>query len=151
MATYDLRNRIPNQYPYDSAKTSGGSPIVKVSKIVDASAAAVVKGSALTTADIMQMIVVPANSLILSVFINVLTAEGAACTIDVGDGGSASRYANDLDVNATGATVYSTPYSVGTSDIDIRVTTNTAATDAFVAELTVVYVDMTCSAQYRAI
>jgi len=150
MATYDLRQRVPNQYPYDVSVLRSGAQ-VKLSCVFDGVAAALVKGSALTTADIAQMFTIPAKALIQTVMINVLTAEGAACTIDVGDSGSASRYANDLDVNATGLTVYSTNYSVGASDIDFRITTNTAATDTFVAEITVCYLDMSCTVIPRAV
>ena len=146
MATYDLRSKIAGQYPYDTSVVRGGSPVVKMSKIIDAEAATVVKGSALTTADIAQLFDIPAYALIQAVLINVLTAEGAACTIDVGDSGSASRYANDLNVNATGLTVYSTNYSVGATAIDFRVTFNTAATDLFKAEVSVCYLDMACTA-----
>jgi hypothetical protein len=146
MATYDLRKKIAEQYPHDTSVVRGGSPVVKMSKILDTEAATVVKGSALTTADIAQLFDIPAYALIQAVMINVLTTEGAACTIDVGDSGSASRYANDLDVNATGLTVYSTNYSVGATAIDFRVTFNTAATNLFKAEIAVCYLDMSCTA-----
>lgn len=144
MATYDLRHRADaNKFPHNTEWSTGVAK--KQAKVFNAKNAAAVKGSALTTADIAQLFDIPAYSLILGVTVNVKTAEGAACTIDVGDSGSASRYFNDLDVNATGVSSYITPYFV-TADTDLRVTLNTAATDVFIAEIVVVYIDVTCQA-----
>lgn len=46
----------------------------------------------------------PAGAIVTGGFIAVMTAYSAACTLDIGDAGTANRYANDIDIAATGTT-----------------------------------------------
>lgn len=83
-------------------------------------------GAALTVADILQMIGVQKNERIMSLFIKTLTAAGQACTMDVGDGGSATRFATAHNLNVVGTeTLYVTGYNYPAADtIDLSFNTN---------------------------
>lgn len=83
-------------------------------------------GSALTVAEILELIGVQKNERIMSLFIKTLTAAGQACTMDVGDGGSATRFANGHNLNVVGTeTLYVTGYNYPAADtIDLSFNTN---------------------------
>jgi hypothetical protein len=49
--------------------------------------------------DILEVIRVPAKTLVLAVGLDVTTAEGGTCTIDVGDGATADGYLDGVDAN----------------------------------------------------
>ncbi len=67
---------------------------------VAAALGAVVDGSA---SDVVQLWDIPAGTHILSVRVNVLTAEGAAATVAVGDGDSTAGFMAALSINALAA------------------------------------------------
>ena len=102
--------------------------------------------TALTSADILEVIKVPANTLVTNVALNVTTAEGGTLTIDVGDGDNPDGYLDGVNANATAAylTVAGTDafeagkYYTAADTIDIVL--NNAA-DAAVMTLTAVMVD----------
>ena len=102
--------------------------------------------TALTSADILEVIRVPANTLVTNVALNVTTAEGGTLTVDVGDGDNPDGYLDGVNGNATAAylTVAGTDafeagkYYTAADTIDIVL--NNAA-DAAVMTLTTVMVD----------
>ena len=102
--------------------------------------------TALTSADILEVIRVPANTLVTNVALNVTTAEGGTLTVDVGDGDNPDGYIDGVNANATAAylTVAGTDafeagkYYTAADTIDIVL--NNAA-DAAVMTLTAVMVD----------
>ena len=102
--------------------------------------------TALTSADVLEVIRVPANTLVTNVALNVTTAEGGTLTVDVGDGDNPDGYLDGVNANATAAylTVAGTDafeagkYYTAADTIDIVL--NNAA-DAAVMTLTAVMVD----------
>lgn len=92
----------------------------------------------------------PANSQIFQIAVDVTTAFDAATTnlFDIGDGTTANKYADNLDVSSQARVLATSDVSqignlidIGTSDVDITVTYNqsgTAAT-AGAATVTVLY------------
>ena len=102
--------------------------------------------TALTSGDILEVIRVPANTLVTNVALNVTTAEGGTLTVDVGDGSNDDGYIDGVNANATAAyiTVAGTDaYEQGrfyTAADNIDVKLNNAA-DAAVMTLTAVMVD----------
>ena len=102
--------------------------------------------TALTSGDILEVIRVPANTLVTNVALNVTTAEGGTLTVDVGDGSNDDGYIDGVNANATAAyiTVAGTDaYEQGrfyTAADTIDVKLNNAA-DAAVMTLTAVMVE----------
>lgn len=58
-------------------------------------------------ADVLQVFAIPAETLVLGVYYKVLTAEGAAGTVDIGDDGSANRFGNNVNLNSTSTNTWS--------------------------------------------
>tara|TARA_B100001287_G_scaffold263839_1_gene255087 strand:- start:58 stop:513 length:456 start_codon:yes stop_codon:yes gene_type:complete len=102
--------------------------------------------TALTSADILEVIKVPAQTLVTHVALEVTTAEGGTLTVDVGDGDNPDGYIDGVNANATAAylTVAGTDaYEAGkfyTAADTIDIVLNNAA-DAAVMKLTAVMVD----------
>ena len=102
--------------------------------------------TALTSADILEVIQVPAQTLVTHVALEVTTAEGGTLTVDVGDGDNPDGYIDGVNANATAAylTVAGTDaYEAGkfyTAADTIDIVLNNAA-DAAVMKLTAVMVD----------
>ena len=129
---FDFTKWLDN-HPY--SQSSDLSPFKRIEAIFDASEAAVENGTAILANDVFQMITVPANSFVLNVRAEVLTAEGAASTFDVGDGATADGYINGQDGNAvasvTSFNATTTPtFGVGkfysaADTIDIKMMTGT--------------------------
>jgi len=102
--------------------------------------------TALAGGDILEVIRVPANTLVTNVALNVTTAEGGTLTIDVGDGDNPDGYLDGVNGNATAAylTVAGTDafeagkFYTAADTIDVKI--NNAA-DAAVMTLTAVMVD----------
>ncbi len=59
--------------------------------------------TALTSADILEVIKVPAQTLVTHVALEVTTAEGGTLTVDVGDGDNTDGYLDGVNANATAA------------------------------------------------
>lgn len=57
--------------------------------------------TALAAADTLEVIPLPAGSVVLAAGAQVLTVEGAVATMDLGDSGSATRYLSNFDLNAS--------------------------------------------------
>ena len=102
--------------------------------------------TALAAGDVLEVIKVPANTLVTHVALNVTTAEGGTLTVDVGDGDNPDGYLDGVNANATAAylTVAGTDaFEAGkfyTAADTIDVTTVNAA-DAAVMTLTAIMVD----------
>ena len=102
--------------------------------------------TALGAADVLEVIRIPAQTLVTNVALEVTTAEGGTLTIDVGDGDNPDGYLDGVNGNATAAylTVAGTDafeagkYYTAADTIDIVL--NNAA-DAAVMKLTAVMVD----------
>ena len=74
--------------------------------------------------DVLQVVNVPAGSLIFEVGVQVTTAEGEACTVDIGDASDPDRFVDGGDINAVAflaGGLTSTPY-LYTADDTIDVT-----------------------------
>lgn len=56
-------------------------------------------------ADVVQALQIPAGTYVLNVFVEVITAEGAACTATVGDDAGANSWDAATDLNAVAGTV----------------------------------------------
>ena len=102
--------------------------------------------TALAAADILEVIKIPAKTLVTHVALEVTTAEGGTLTVDVGDGDNPDGYLDGVNANATAAylTVAGTDaFEAGkfyTAADTIDIVLNNAA-DAAVMKLTAVMVD----------
>ena len=93
-----------------------------------------------SSADVVQALKIPANSLVTEVSVTVRTAEGGTCTATVGDGAGASSWDAATNLNATADTVTSSvkgtdAYAVGkfySSADTIDLTMNNAAATAVI-------------------
>ena len=102
--------------------------------------------TALAAGDVLEVIKVPANTLVTHVALNVTTAEGGTLTVDVGDGDNPDGYLDGVNANATAAylTVAGTDafeagkYYTAADTIDV---TTVNAADTAVMKLTAVMVD----------
>ncbi len=61
--------------------------------------------TALASGDVLEVIPVPAKSLVMRVGYDVTTAEGATATFDLGDGSDTDGYLNDVDLNSVASGV----------------------------------------------
>lgn len=102
--------------------------------------------TALTATDVLEVIRVPANTLVTNVALEVTTAEGGTLTIDVGDGDDPDGFLDGVNANATAAYIPvagTAAYEQGkyyTSADTIDVTTVNAA-DTAVMKLTAIMID----------
>lgn len=90
MATYDLSKGIKTK--------KLGNDVVKAQQTADFSLTNAVSG------DFIQLVTVPAGSLVSKVAVQVVTAEGGAATGVIGDGSDDNGWITSLDLNATGVT-----------------------------------------------
>lgn len=61
--------------------------------------------TALTTADVLEVMPIPAKTMVLKVGLDVTTAAGAALTVDVGDGTDPDGFLDGVDANAVASYV----------------------------------------------
>ena len=132
----------------DTTGSTVGTNVANVGFALMAQSANVVFGADGTTTTVAT---VPANSKIFQIAVDVTTAFDAATTnlFDIGDGTTANKYADNLDVSSQARVLATSDVSqignlidVGASDVNIVVTYNqsgTAAT-AGAATVTVLYV-----------
>jgi hypothetical protein len=84
----------------------GGGTLAQVAKLP-----MLLEASHTVVADGTVTLVIPANTLVLSVYVEVVTAAGETCTATVGDGDAADGWIADagtIDLNATAGTRYKT-------------------------------------------
>lgn len=86
--------------------------VLDFAKIAAARSAAGV--TALASGDVLEVIPVPAKTLVMRVGYDVTTAEGATATFDLGDGSDADGFLNDVDLNAVGSGVMALALTEGT-------------------------------------
>lgn len=98
--------------------------------------------AALAATDSLDVIPVPAGSLVLAVGVQVTKVEGAVATIDVGDAASATRYLTNADLNALGTPVsaLAAPFYYAAAGV-IRVTLDHNSIDAASARVFAVIVN----------
>lgn len=97
MATIDCTGTGP---------TAGATPYMGVGKVYVAKGIMDATAGAMTTGDVYQVIGIPADTLVMHVSVEVLTAAtGTTCTLDVGDGSGANSWDNDINGKATAGTI----------------------------------------------
>jgi hypothetical protein len=113
--------------------------------------------TALANGDILEVIPVPAQTVVLAVGMEVLVAEGGTCTVDIGDGDDADGYLDGVDANAAAGTSYATSdgatgYAVGRyySSADTIDFTMVNAMDTGVVRVWAVCVDVDGSVEYQS-
>jgi hypothetical protein len=102
--------------------------------------------TALAATDVLEVIKVPAKTLVTNVVLEVTTAEGGTLTIDVGDGDDPDGYLDGVNGNATAAYIpvagtaafEQGKYYTAADTIDV---TTVNAADAAVMKLTAIMVD----------
>jgi hypothetical protein len=120
-----------------AGRTVGSVPYL-VDKSIDFAAAATAKGSALASADVIEALSVPVNTVILNAGLEVTTVLGGESndtTFDLGTGTDADNFVDGFDADAAAAGAYAQnaaafqPIVVGaTADtIDITIATATTA------------------------
>ena len=148
MTTYNLTQR-PANYPHSQIVAQ--TPVKTVSARFSGPDATVVKGSALATTNVFELINVPAGAFVISVAHKVITAEGGTCTYEIGDGSDTDGYVvaatsgnGNTTTNAQSFNATTTPgYGVGklytaADTIDLYLTSGTAAT--VVIDVSVTYI-----------
>lgn len=104
MATYTDSlgfNKGTAAYPAnDLNKTVRMEMVLDFPKIIAARTAA--GATALAASDVMEIIPIPAGTIVSNVGMVVTTAAGVTSTISIGDGGAAAGYLAATSVNATG-------------------------------------------------
>jgi len=96
----------------------------------------------LVATDTLQLFSVPAGTLVLSVAVQVTTAEGAVATIDIGDAASATRFLSNVNLNSVAYTSTVTPFFYA-AETPILMTIDSNSTDVAVCRVVMAVVDMT--------
>lgn len=98
--------------------------------------------TALAATDTLVLATLPKGTLILGGSTRLITAEGAAATVDLGITGSLTLFCNDFDCNTTLNTmVGATTPSFLTADTAVVMTVNSNSMDLAKVRLTIVAVD----------
>lgn len=117
-ATYDLTSGT--KLPYVGAKVS------VVEALLDCSV------NEIGSSESASLIYIPADTFVIAVIHDVLTAEGGAATADLGDSSSATQFTSNVNMNAaTNASSATTAAKYYAAADDIRITAD-AALDAAV-------------------
>jgi len=110
-------------------------------------------GETLVSGDINQILQLPDNVIVTGVFMNVVTEfdSETSAVLDVGDGGSATRYKDDLDLTTAGATAVTSVsfYYAAGDTIDAAITIVGATTEG-VVDIIVEYIDLNEKLNYNA-
>lgn len=127
-------------YPDANQPMSKFEVVLDFAKIAAARSAA--GAAALAATDTLEVISLPAGSLVLAAGAAVVKQEGATATMDLGDSGSATRYLSNFDLNAASdsasalaAPVYSSAASF------IRITLDHSSIDTAVVRVWAVVAD----------
>lgn len=99
-------------------RADGLTKVTRMEVVLDFAAIAAARSAAgaaaLASGDVLEVIPVPAKTLVMRVGYDVTTAEGATATFDLGDGSDADGYLNDVDLNSVGSGVMSLALTEGT-------------------------------------
>lgn len=90
-------------YPVSQFGDSVGNIFVKT-VVVDAPSYQ--NGTGFASGDVLEAITVPAGTLVIGAHWKVQVAEGSSLTCDIGDGGSATKYASNVNLNSTSTEGY---------------------------------------------
>lgn len=99
--------------------------------------------TALAATDTLVLATLPKGALILGGMVKLLTAEGAAATIDIGITGALTLFCNDFDCNTTvGTIVAGTTASGLTADTNVVMTVNSNSMDVAKVKLAIAVLDV---------
>lgn len=152
-ATYGYKGGYLAGTNLGQVQTNGALSVVNInwSFATIAAARTAAGATAITTADVLQIISLLAKTWVPVVFVQPTTAEGATMTIDVGDGDDTDGYINDGSINATTmlSSLVTTAYSVAVgggkfyaADDTIDMIPNNATPATAVVQLFAVCVDL---------
>lgn len=79
------------------AVTRLGTQVVTAQEVIDFTKATVASGNT------VNLLKIPAKAIVHNVSVIVETAEGASCTMEVGDGSDADYFIDSVELNTTGA------------------------------------------------
>ena len=146
MATTTFSGPIKAGTISNTTGTTVGTDMKNTGQVVMAQTTAIDLSGGAISADATDMII-PANSQLIDIVFDVITAANTSTDISVGQvGGSAVQYVNTYDIGTTAGRHYPTTDAggasvwedIGTSDVRMNVT-NSAATNAGEVRLTVLY------------
>lgn len=151
--TYNYKGGVLNGSAAGQVATPGLFSVVDVKLDFAAIAAerTAAGAAALVATDTLELIPVNAGEWIVAAFIDIDTAEGAACTVDLGDGDDPNGYIATGDINATTplSSLVTVGYSVATAGgrryaaadtVDLLLNSN--GTDTAVIHVKAVAVDL---------
>jgi hypothetical protein len=99
-------------------RADGLTKVTRMEVVLDfakiAAARTAAGATALASGDVLEVIPVPAKTLVMQVGYDVTTAEGATATFDLGDASDTDGYLNDADLNAVGSGVMALTLASGT-------------------------------------
>ncbi len=144
MATVNVTQRPAG---YNHSQLVNDTPFKTVSAVFDGAEAAAVKGSAIATSDVIELINVPAGAFVLSVTHKVTTVEGGTCTYHIGDdadpdgfvaSGNGNAATNASSFNGTTTPAFGVgKFYAAANTIDLTLATGTAA--ALVVEVSATF------------
>jgi len=146
MATTTFSGPIKTGTIKQTTGTTVGTDMKNTGQVVMAQTTAIDLSGGAISADATDMII-PANSQLIDIVFDVITAANTSTDISVGQvGGSAVQYVNTYDIGTTAGRHYPTTDAggasvwedIGTSDVRMNVS-NSAATNAGEVRLTVLY------------
>ena len=146
MATTTFSGPIKTGTIKQTTGTTVGTDMKNTGQVVMAQTTAIDLSGGAISADATDMII-PANSQLIDIVFDVITAANTSTDISVGQvGGSAVQYVNTYDIGTTAGRHYPTTDAggasvwedIGTSDVRMNVT-NSAGTNAGEVRLTVLY------------
>lgn len=98
-------------------RAEGLNKVTRMEVVLDFAAIAAARSAAgaaaLASGDVLEIMPVPAKSLVLRVGYDVTTAEGATATFDLGDGSDTDGYLNDISLNSVASGVMSLALAEG--------------------------------------
>ena len=169
LAGLERLTKMDVTYPYWGGKSGGsaaglfsyaagavaGNRVHIANIVLDFAAIAAARSAAgqaaLGAADVLELIPVRAGTYVPVTAIEVTKVEGAACTMDLGDGASAAGYLSNVDANALTyvASLVTSAYSVAvgggklyTTDDTIDLVLDSAGTDVAVVRVCALMVDL---------
>ena len=146
MATTTFSGPVKAGTISNTTGTTVGTNMKNTGQVVMAQTTAIDLSGGAISADATDMII-PANSQLIDIVFDVITAANTSTDISVGQvGGSAVQYVNTYDIGTTAGRHYPTTDAggasvwedIGTSDVRMNVT-NSAATSSGECRITVLY------------
>ena len=134
--TYNFTNGSITGQPKPAATLPNTTGLFTRSNIVDFANQTLTASAS----DVAQVLVIPADTWVLSVTLRVITAETANGSCDVGTGLDADQWGDGLSLASTGnlATLWAPEYFASADTIDLTVTADGAAVDLDGAKVEIV-------------